>query len=76
MVLAPQPALYMPHGGSPCCFMDDPLKTWIRMAKDSGHPREEHLLPAMVVAGSSQAAGRRAHSDTVLDTGISGLAFP
>ncbi|MFA7588617.1 MAG: class III extradiol ring-cleavage dioxygenase, partial [Novosphingobium sp.] len=40
------------------------------------HPREEHLLPAMVVAGASQAVGRRVYADTVLDTAISGFAFP
>jgi Uncharacterized conserved protein len=40
------------------------------------HPREEHLLPAMVVAGASPAAGRRVYAETVLDTANSGFAFP
>ena len=27
-----QPALYIPHGGGPCFFMDDPHGTWTAMA--------------------------------------------
>jgi aromatic ring-opening dioxygenase catalytic subunit (LigB family) len=29
---ARQPALYIPHGGGPCFFMDDPHGTWTAMA--------------------------------------------
>ncbi|MGE5721162.1 MAG: dioxygenase, partial [Sphingomonadales bacterium] len=27
-----QPTLYIPHGGGPCFFMDDPVGTWTEMA--------------------------------------------
>lgn len=39
------------------------------------HPREEHLLPLMVAAGASGAAGTKLYSDIVLQTRISGFAF-
>jgi len=29
----PQPALFIPHGGGPCFFMDDPHGTWTGMAR-------------------------------------------
>lgn len=28
-----QPTLYIPHGGGPCFFMDDPRGTWTAMAE-------------------------------------------
>jgi aromatic ring-opening dioxygenase catalytic subunit (LigB family) len=39
------------------------------------HPREEHLLPLMVAAGASDAAGERVYSELVLETAISGFRF-
>lgn len=39
------------------------------------HPREEHLLPLMVAAGASQAAGEKVWSDLVLKTAISAFRF-
>ena len=32
MSKAPQPAIYIPHGGGPCFFMDDPQQAWGAMA--------------------------------------------
>jgi len=43
-------------------------------ARDS-HPREEHLIPLMVAAGTSDAQGRRDYSEHVLETAISGFRF-
>ncbi|MDF2637224.1 MAG: dioxygenase [Novosphingobium lindaniclasticum] len=39
------------------------------------HPREEHLLPLMVVAGTAQGAGKKVYSDLVLKTAISAFRF-
>jgi aromatic ring-opening dioxygenase catalytic subunit (LigB family) len=39
------------------------------------HPREEHLLPLMVAAGASDAAGERVYSELVMETAISGFRF-
>ena len=39
------------------------------------HPREEHLLPMMVAAGASQAAGTRDFSDVVLCSVVSAWRF-
>ncbi len=39
------------------------------------HPREEHLLPLMVVAGTAQGAGEKVYSDLVLKTAISAFRF-
>jgi aromatic ring-opening dioxygenase catalytic subunit (LigB family) len=40
------------------------------------HPREEHLLPLMVVAGAAGVdAGRRVYHDTIANKVISGYAF-
>lgn len=30
--MSPQPSLYIPHGGGPCFFMDDPANIWAGMA--------------------------------------------
>ncbi len=39
------------------------------------HPREEHLLPLMVAAGASGAAGERVYGEEVMATAISGFRF-
>lgn len=39
------------------------------------HPREEHLLPLMVAAGASDAAGEHIYSEVVMQTAISGFRF-
>jgi aromatic ring-opening dioxygenase catalytic subunit (LigB family) len=39
------------------------------------HPRHEHLLPLMVAAGASQAAGQRIYNEAVLGSMISGFRF-
>jgi len=41
----------------------------------ASHPREEHLIPLMVVAGTSDAPGRRVFSDRVLETTVSAFQF-
>jgi aromatic ring-opening dioxygenase catalytic subunit (LigB family) len=40
------------------------------------HPREEHLLPAMVAAGAGDGAGQQIFSELVMETAISGYCFP
>jgi aromatic ring-opening dioxygenase catalytic subunit (LigB family) len=39
------------------------------------HPREEHLLPLMVAAGASEAAGEHVYGELVMQTAISGFRF-
>jgi aromatic ring-opening dioxygenase catalytic subunit (LigB family) len=39
------------------------------------HPREEHLLPAMVAAGAGDDVGKQIFSDLVMETAISGFCF-
>lgn len=39
------------------------------------HPRPEHLLPLMVAAGASHAAGQRVYNEQVLGSMISGFRF-
>lgn len=39
------------------------------------HPREEHLIPLMVAAGSSDAPGTHDFGDAVMNTRISGYRF-
>jgi aromatic ring-opening dioxygenase catalytic subunit (LigB family) len=39
------------------------------------HPREEHLLPLMVAAGASDAAGVQTYGEKVMETALSGFAF-
>lgn len=39
------------------------------------HPREEHLLPLMVAAGASEAAGERIYSEVVMKTALSAFRF-
>lgn len=42
----------------------------------ASHPREEHLIPLMVVAGSAgDVAGRRVFSDRVMETTVSAFQF-
>ncbi len=61
---------------------DAPLRTarLARWAQDAPHgqmchPREEHLIPAMVVAGACRVPGERVFSELVLDTANSGFRF-
>lgn len=39
------------------------------------HPREEHLLPMMIAAGASDAAGTRIYSEVVTKTALSAYSF-
>lgn len=39
------------------------------------HPEAEHLLPLMIAAGASEAAGEQVYSEKVLETMISGFRF-
>jgi aromatic ring-opening dioxygenase catalytic subunit (LigB family) len=39
------------------------------------HPREEHLLPAMVAAGASDAPGQHIYTQMVMATAISAFSF-
>lgn len=41
----------------------------------ASHPREEHLLPLMVVAGTSEVPGERIFAGHVLDKRVSGFQF-
>lgn len=55
-----QPSLYVPHGGGPCFFMDDPDGTWTRMADflralPSTLPERPRAL--LVVSGHWETAG-------------------
>jgi aromatic ring-opening dioxygenase catalytic subunit (LigB family) len=55
-----QPALYIPHGGGPCFFMDDPQGTWTGMAAFLGGlaaslPRAPSAI--LVVSGHWETAG-------------------
>jgi aromatic ring-opening dioxygenase catalytic subunit (LigB family) len=54
----------------------DALAGWAEApAGRLSHPREEHLLPLMVVAGASQAPGHRTYAEHVLRTAVSGYRF-
>jgi aromatic ring-opening dioxygenase catalytic subunit (LigB family) len=53
------------------------LKNW-REAPGAqvSHPREEHLLPLMVVAGAARdGAGRKVYADAIMGRPMSGFAF-
>ncbi len=39
------------------------------------HPREEHLLPLMIAAGASDAAGERIYAEVVMKTALSAFRF-
>jgi aromatic ring-opening dioxygenase catalytic subunit (LigB family) len=55
---------------------DDALMRWADApAGRFSHPREEHLLPLMVAAGASDAAGERVYGELVMETAISGFRF-
>ena len=56
---------------------DAALARWDRHPDGrAAHPREEHLIPLMVVAGASgDAPGRRVFSDRVLDVTVSAFEF-
>ena len=40
------------------------------------HPREEHLIPAFVAAGASNAPGQHIYAQMVMSTAISAFSFP
>ena len=56
---------------------DDMLRAWKKApAAIACHPREEHLLPLMVVAGAAGSdAGRKAFSDIVMSVRVSAYQF-
>jgi aromatic ring-opening dioxygenase catalytic subunit (LigB family) len=61
----------------PALERDARLAEWTSApAARAAHPREEHLLPLMVVAGAAgQDLGRVAHHGTLLGLELSGYAF-
>jgi aromatic ring-opening dioxygenase catalytic subunit (LigB family) len=56
---------------------DQRLITWAGApAARSSHPREEHLLPVMVVAGAAgEDRGKTAYQDTLMGVRVSGYQF-
>lgn len=56
---------------------DEALKNWITAPHAKrAHPREEHLLPLMVVAGAAHGqAGKHSFSDTVMGAVVSAYEF-
>lgn len=61
---------------SPRAERDAELTKWAEAPSGRfSHPREEHLIPLMVVAGAVEGAGVREFSDDVLATAISGFRF-
>jgi aromatic ring-opening dioxygenase catalytic subunit (LigB family) len=61
---------------SPRAERDAELTKWAEAPSGRfSHPREEHLIPLMVVAGAVEGAGVREFSDDVLATAISGSRF-
>lgn len=61
----------------PAAERDRRLASWASApAARAAHPREEHLLPLMVVAGAAgEDVGRVAYSDTFMGTRISAFHF-
>jgi aromatic ring-opening dioxygenase catalytic subunit (LigB family) len=52
------------------------LKSWAEAPGGRfAHPNAEHLLPLMVAAGTSKAAGARIYSELVMKTAISAFRF-
>jgi len=53
------------------------LASWATDAPSGrlSHPREEHLIPAMVVAGASNAPGEHVYGQMVMGTAISAFSF-
>ena len=41
----------------------------------ASHPTAEHLIPLMVVAGTSNEPGERIYEELVLQTAVSGFIF-
>lgn len=55
-----QPSLYIPHGGGPCFFMDDPAGIWTRMEaflRDLPALLPEPPRAILIVSGHWEAAG-------------------
>jgi aromatic ring-opening dioxygenase catalytic subunit (LigB family) len=61
----------------PAAERDARLAEWSRApAARNAHPREEHLLPLMVVAGAAgRDQGRVAYHSTLMGLELSGYAF-
>ena len=62
--------------------IDDPEERGATLARwaqhpdgRASHPREEHLMPLMVAAGSGASGGRRVFSDRVMETVVSAFRF-
>ena len=60
MTIARQPSLYIPHGGGPCFFMEDPDAVWAGMAAflrsiPAGLPETPKAI--LVVSGHWETAG-------------------
>lgn len=52
------------------------LKSWATAPSGRfAHPEAEHLLPLMVAAGASEAAGKHIYSELVMETAISAFCF-
>ncbi|GAA0530165.1 aromatic ring-opening dioxygenase catalytic subunit (LigB family) [Rhizomicrobium palustre] len=52
------------------------LTEWAKApAARASHPREEHLIPLMVAAGTSDAPGEKIYGELVLGTAISAFKF-
>ena len=55
-----QPSFFIPHGGGPCFFMDDPRGTWTGMARflrDLPHGLAERPRAVLVVSGHWETDG-------------------
>lgn len=51
------------------------IKWYLAPFAKVSHPREEHLLPLMVIAGSATEKGKTIYSDQVMGTHISAIQF-
>jgi aromatic ring-opening dioxygenase catalytic subunit (LigB family) len=54
----------------------DALRSWSTAPSGRfSHPQEEHLIPLMVAAGTSESMGKRIYNELVLETAISAFRF-